>query len=66
MQTRWILTLALALGMAATPALAGHRHRSGCGHAYSRAHGGWVTIDDAPGGGARVMVDWPSEDLRPD
>ncbi|MBC2935105.1 PAS domain-containing sensor histidine kinase [Nocardioides sp. zg-1228] len=31
----------------------------------SRAHGGWVTIDDAPGGGARVMVDWPSEDRRP-
>jgi signal transduction histidine kinase len=30
----------------------------------SRAHGGWVTIDDAPGGGARVMVDWPSVDLR--
>ncbi len=32
----------------------------------SRAHGGWVTIDDAPGGGARVMVDWPSDDQRPD
>ena len=32
----------------------------------ARAHGGWVTIDDAPGGGARVMVDWPSEDMRPD
>ncbi|NPD07139.1 PAS domain-containing sensor histidine kinase [Nocardioides sp. zg-1308] len=32
----------------------------------ARAHGGWVTIDDAPGGGARVMVDWPSQDLRPD
>ena len=32
----------------------------------SRAHGGWVTIDDAPGGGARVMVDWPREDLRPE
>ena len=31
----------------------------------SRAHGGWVTIDDAPGGGARVMVDWPREDRRP-
>jgi hypothetical protein len=47
MQTRWILTLALALGMAATPALAGHRHRSGCGHAYSRAHGGWVSVNVA-------------------
>ena len=31
----------------------------------SRAHGGRVTIEDAPGGGARVMVDWPSEDQRP-
>lgn len=31
----------------------------------ARAHGGRVTIEDAPGGGARVMVDWPSEDLRP-
>ena len=27
--------------------------------AWSRAHGGRVTIEDAPGGGARVMVDWP-------
>ncbi|WP_439939661.1 ATP-binding protein [Nocardia sp. N13] len=32
----------------------------------SRAHGGLVTIEDAPGGGARVMVDWPSVDLRDD
>jgi signal transduction histidine kinase len=32
----------------------------------ARAHGGMVTIEDAPGGGARVMVDWPSEDLRPE
>lgn len=32
----------------------------------SRAHGGRVTIEDAPGGGARVMVDWPSGDLRPE
>lgn len=32
----------------------------------SRAHGGRVIIDDAPGGGARVMVDWPREDLRPE
>ncbi len=32
----------------------------------SRAHGGRVTIEDAPGGGARVLVDWPSGDLRPD
>lgn len=32
----------------------------------ARAHGGWVTIDDAPGGGARVHVDWPREDLRPE
>jgi len=32
----------------------------------SRAHGGRVTIEDAPGGGARVMVDWPSDDQRPE
>ena len=32
----------------------------------SHAHGGRVTIEDAPGGGARVMVDWPSGDLRPE
>ena len=31
----------------------------------SRAHGGHVTITEAPGGGARVMVDWPADDLRP-
>ena len=31
----------------------------------SRAHGGLVTITEAPGGGARVIVDWPSEDHRP-
>ena len=30
----------------------------------TKAHGGTVTIDQAPGGGARVMVDWPCEDLR--
>lgn len=29
-----------------------------------RAHGGTVTIDDAPGGGARVVLVWPSEDRR--
>ena len=32
----------------------------------SRAHGGHVTITEAPGGGARVIVDWPTADLRPD
>lgn len=31
----------------------------------TRAHGGTVTISDAPGGGARVDVDWPVEDGRP-
>ena len=29
-----------------------------------RAHGGTVTIDDAPGGGARIVLVWPSEDRR--
>ena len=32
----------------------------------TRAHGGRVTIAEAPGGGARVCVDWPTEDRRPD
>ena len=26
----------------------------------ARAHGGFVTITEAPGGGARVIVDWPT------
>lgn len=30
----------------------------------AHAHGGTVTIGDAPGGGARVDVDWPTEDRR--
>jgi signal transduction histidine kinase len=30
----------------------------------TRAHGGTVTISDAPGGGARVVVDWPAVDRR--
>ena len=30
-----------------------------------RAHGGTVTIDGAPGGGARLVLVWPSEDRRP-
>jgi signal transduction histidine kinase len=29
-----------------------------------RAHGGTVTIDDAPTGGARIAVTWPTEDRR--
>jgi signal transduction histidine kinase len=29
-----------------------------------RAHGGTVLIDDAPGGGARVVTRWPAEDRR--
>ena len=32
----------------------------------TRAHGGRVTIEEAPGGGARVCVDWPTDDRRPD
>ena len=31
----------------------------------ARAHGGYVTITEAPGGGARVIVDWPTDDRRP-
>ncbi|WP_017933543.1 sensor histidine kinase [Nocardioides sp. Iso805N] len=30
----------------------------------TRAHGGTVTIADAPGGGARIVVEWPGEDPR--
>jgi signal transduction histidine kinase len=30
-----------------------------------RVHGGELTILDAPGGGARIVVDWPSSDPRP-
>jgi signal transduction histidine kinase len=30
-----------------------------------RVHGGELTILDAPGGGARIVVDWPAVDPRP-
>lgn len=30
-----------------------------------RVHGGELRISDAPGGGARIRVDWPAEDPRP-
>ena len=30
----------------------------------TKAHGGTVTIADAPGGGARIVVSWPAEDHR--
>lgn len=30
-----------------------------------RVHGGELAIQDAPGGGARIVVDWPAEDRRP-
>ncbi len=29
-----------------------------------RIHGGELRISDAPGGGARIVVDWPAEDRR--
>jgi len=29
-----------------------------------RVHGGELRISDAPGGGARIVVDWPAEDPR--
>jgi signal transduction histidine kinase len=31
-----------------------------------RAHGGSVEIGDSPAGGARVTLDWPAEDRRPE
>ncbi|MCR6033688.1 PAS domain-containing protein [Nocardioides sp. zg-579] len=46
----------------------GARGGSGLGlylvHGLVRAHGGTVTIADAPGGGARLVTTWPSEDRR--
>ena len=30
-----------------------------------RVHGGELAILDAPGGGARIVVDWPATDPRP-
>ena len=30
-----------------------------------RVHGGELTVTDAPGGGARIVVDWPVDDPRP-
>ena len=35
-------------------------------HGLVTAHGGAVEIADAPGGGARITVTWPAEDLRED
>jgi len=32
----------------------------------TKAHGGTVTIDDAPGGGARIIVTWPAASLAGD
>ena len=32
----------------------------------TKAHGGTVMIEDAPGGGARIVVRWPAEDHRLD
>ena len=50
MHIKWALALGLTLGLAATPALAGHKHRRGCGHVYSRPHNGWVSINVATRG----------------
>jgi signal transduction histidine kinase len=47
----------------------GARGGSGLGmyivHGLVRVHGGELTILDAPGGGARIVVDWPATDPRP-
>ncbi len=46
----------------------GERGGSGLGmyivNGLVRAHGGMLDIDDAPGGGARIAIAWPTEDLR--
>ena len=45
----------------------GHGARGGTGlglylvNGITRAHGGQVAILDAPGGGARILMDWPGE-----
>jgi signal transduction histidine kinase len=48
----------------------GTRGGSGLGmyiiHGLVTAHGGHVEIADAPSGGARVSITWPSEDRRPE
>jgi signal transduction histidine kinase len=48
----------------------GTRGGSGLGmyivHGLVAAHGGQVQIGDAPGGGARIVVTWPSDDRRAD
>lgn len=47
MRTKWVFVIALMLGLAAMPAMARHRHHRGCGHVYSRARHGWVSINVA-------------------
>lgn len=48
-----------------------HGNRGGTGlgmyivNGLVRVHGGELRITDAPGGGARITVDWPAEDPRP-
>jgi signal transduction histidine kinase len=48
----------------------GIRGGSGLGmyivHGLTQVHGGDVRIDDAPGGGARVMIRWPSTEPGPE
>jgi signal transduction histidine kinase len=47
----------------------GQRGGSGLGlylvNGLVKAHGGTVTIDDAPGGGARIVTTWPAFDADP-
>ncbi len=47
----------------------GARGGSGLGmyiiHGLTQAHGGTVAIDDAPGGGARIILCWPAADELP-
>lgn len=48
----------------------GQRGGSGLGmyivNGLVRAHGGILTISDAPSGGARIEIAWPAEDRRPE
>jgi signal transduction histidine kinase len=48
----------------------GERGGSGLGmylvNGLVRAHGGILDIDDAPGGGARIAIAWPTSDIDPE
>ena len=52
------------------PLVSGREGGSGLGlylvNGLVRAHGGTVTIDDSPAGGARIVMTWPAFGTDPD